>query len=76
MGAQPESTAPDGPLFEGSNWTFDTMDRVYDAVEDVALNDLGLDVYPNQIEIIASEQISCGKARCTARATWGWPMRS
>jgi spore cortex formation protein SpoVR/YcgB (stage V sporulation) len=57
MGAQPESTAPDGPLFEGSNWTFDTMDRVYDAVEDVALNDLGLDVYPNQIEIIASEQM-------------------
>ena len=28
-----------------------------DAIEDVALNDLGLDVYPNQIEIISSEQM-------------------
>ena len=33
------------------------MQRVYDAIEDIALNDLGLDVYPNQIEIISSEQM-------------------
>ena len=29
----------------------------YDAIEEIALNDLGLDVYPNQIEIISSEQM-------------------
>ncbi len=44
-------------LFEGSSWDFDTMRRTYDAIEDIALNDLGLDVYPNQIEILASEQM-------------------
>ena len=46
-----------GYLFEGSDWDFDTLKRTYDAIEDIALNDLGLDVYPNQIEIIAAEQM-------------------
>ncbi len=59
----PETPAPEnvaskpGYLFDGSNWTFDTMDRTYDAIRDIALNDLGLDVYSNQIEIISSEQM-------------------
>jgi spore cortex formation protein SpoVR/YcgB (stage V sporulation) len=44
-------------LFEGSDWTFETMGRTYDAIQEIALNDLGLDVYPNQIEIISSEQM-------------------
>ena len=44
-------------LFDGSDWDFDTLKRTYDAIEDIALNDLGLDVYPNQIEIIAAEQM-------------------
>ena len=45
------------PLFEGSEWTFDTLERTYRAIEEVALEDLGLDVYPNQIEVISSEQM-------------------
>jgi len=45
------------PLFEGADWDFDTLRRLYDAVEDVALRDLGLDVYPNQIEVISAEQM-------------------
>jgi len=45
------------PLFEGAEWDFDTLHRVYDAIEDIALNDLGLSVYPNQIEIISTEQM-------------------
>ncbi len=45
------------PLFEEALWGFETLKRTYDAIEDVALNDLGLDVYPNQIEIISSEQM-------------------
>ena len=44
-------------MFEGSEWTFDLMQRVYSAIEEVALKDLGLQVYPNQIEIISSEQM-------------------
>lgn len=45
------------PLFERSEWSFDLMSEVYDAIEDIAHNDLGLDTYPNQIEIISSEQM-------------------
>ena len=30
------------PLFESPDWTFDTMRRTYDAIEEVAANDLGL----------------------------------
>ncbi|MDJ0949858.1 MAG: SpoVR family protein [Alphaproteobacteria bacterium] len=55
-------------LFEDSDWNFDTMHRTYDAIQDVALNDLGLDIYPNQIEIISSEQM------LDAYASHGMPL--
>jgi len=45
------------PLFEGADWNFDTMRRTYDAIERVAVEDLGLDLYTNQVEIISSEQM-------------------
>ena len=48
---------PRKPLFESSEWTFDTLQRTHDAIQEVALEDLGLDVYPNQIEIISAEQM-------------------
>ena len=44
-------------LFEGSEWTFETMERCYGAIEEIAHEDLGLDTYPNQIEVITSEQM-------------------
>ena len=44
-------------LFTDSEWSFDRLKRAYDAIEDIALGDLGLDVYPNQIEIISTEQM-------------------
>jgi spore cortex formation protein SpoVR/YcgB (stage V sporulation) len=44
-------------LFEGREWNFDKLKRAYDAVAEIALEDLGLDVYPNQIEVITSEQM-------------------
>ncbi|MDX1400566.1 MAG: SpoVR family protein [Kiloniellales bacterium] len=44
-------------LFEGSEWTFDKMKRSYSAIEEIALKDLGLDVYSKQIEIITAEQM-------------------
>src|ERR687890_1519751 len=49
--------AADTPLFTGADWDFDTIRRLYDAVEETALRDLGLDVYPNQIEVISAEQM-------------------
>jgi len=55
-------------LFEGADWTFETMSKTYDAIEEVALEDLGLDVYPNQVEIISSEQM------LDAYASFGLPL--
>lgn len=44
-------------LFEGREWNFDTIKRTYDVIEEVAKGELGLDPYPNQIELITSEQM-------------------
>ena len=44
-------------LFEGADWEFDTLRRIHDAVERIARKDLQLDFFPNQIEIISSEQM-------------------
>ena len=45
------------PLFTGPNWDYSGLRRVYDAVERIALDELGLDVYPVQVEVITSEQM-------------------
>jgi stage V sporulation protein R len=45
------------PLFTEAEWNFAALDRVYRAIEEIALDDLKLDVYPNQIEVISSEQM-------------------
>src|SRR3989337_2990206 len=44
-------------LFHGSDWNFATLSRTYDAIKAIALEDLRLDIYPNQLEIISSEQM-------------------
>ena len=44
----------DRPLFEGAEWDFSVIQRAHDAIETIALKELGLDVYPNQIEVISS----------------------
>jgi stage V sporulation protein R len=50
-------TATGERLFQGADWDFLTLQRIHDACEDIALNQLGLDVYPNQIEVITAEQM-------------------
>ena len=45
------------PLFEGAEWDFDKIRRVNDAIEEIAVKELGLDTYPTQIEVITSEQM-------------------
>ena len=44
-------------LYTGTDWTFDKLYAVMDACEDIAVNDLGLNCYPNQLEIITVEQM-------------------
>jgi stage V sporulation protein R len=44
-------------LFEGADWDFPTLQRIVDACETIARSELGLDVYPNQIEVITAEQM-------------------
>jgi stage V sporulation protein R len=44
-------------LFEGKDWSFETLQNIHDAVEVVAKKELGLDTYPNQIEVITAEQM-------------------
>ena len=55
--AGPNIKKPVAHLFDGSDWDFDKMRRTYDAIEEIALNDLGLNVYPNQVEVISTEQM-------------------
>ena len=51
------TAATNTPLFEGGDWNFDLLRRIFDAVEGIALQDLKLDTYPNQIEVITAEQM-------------------
>ena len=44
-------------LYTGSDWNFDILQRIYDAVEQIAFGELKLNVYPNRIEVITSEQM-------------------
>jgi stage V sporulation protein R len=47
----------DRPLFEGADWEFATIQRTHEAIERIALDELGLDIYQNQIEVISVEQM-------------------
>ena len=44
-------------LFKGADWDFQVLQRIHDACEDIAKSELGLSVYPNQIEVITAEQM-------------------
>jgi len=46
-----------GRLFDGPDWDFGTLQRIHDACEQVARTELGLNIYPNQIEVITAEQM-------------------
>ena len=45
------------PLFTGPEWTFDLIEKSLGIVEDIGRKELGMDLYPNQVEIINSEQM-------------------
>lgn len=46
-----------GLLFDGADWDFDKVWRTYEAIETIADEELGLDLFPNQIEVITAEQM-------------------
>ncbi|MGF1463988.1 MAG: SpoVR family protein [Maricaulaceae bacterium] len=46
-----------GLLYETAEWDFSMLDHVYDAVNAIGVGEMGLEIYPNQIEIITSEQM-------------------
>jgi len=45
------------PVPTKQDWDFDGLRRAYDAIEKIALKELKLEVYPNQIEVITFEQM-------------------
>ena len=45
------------PLWTSSDWSFDRIQRIYAECETIAIKELGLSCYPNQLEIISSEQM-------------------
>lgn len=44
-------------LFEGSEWNFSMMQRMLETVERMGREDLGMNLYPNQVEVISSDQM-------------------
>lgn len=46
-----------GLMFSGSDWNFRLLSQAYDVIEVVAKEELGLDTYPVQMEVISSEQM-------------------
>ena len=45
------------PLFTGSDWDSSLINPTYETVEPIALQEMKLNIYPNQIEIISAEQM-------------------
>jgi stage V sporulation protein R len=41
----------------GADWDFRLLQEAYERIEEIALKELGLDIYPNQIEVITAEQM-------------------
>ncbi len=44
-------------LYSGADWDYRTLQRSYDAIERIGCEELGLEVYPNRIEVISAEQM-------------------
>lgn len=55
-------------LFAGADWDFALIQKIHDTVQDLAEREMGLDIYPSQIEVITSEQM------LDAYASTGMPL--
>lgn len=45
------------PLFTSGEWTLKDLDAIHEAVTEVGVGELGLELYRNRIEVISSEQM-------------------
>ena len=45
------------PLFTGADWDFNLVKDTYDAIHEIGVGEMGLDIYTNQIEVITAEQM-------------------
>ena len=55
--AHPVAAGNGQPLFDGPEWTFDLLKKAYDAIEKIGVGELGLNLFPNAIEVITAEQM-------------------
>ena len=55
-------------LYTGSDWDYPRIRRVYDAIERIAVDEMGLEPYASQIEVISSDQM------LDAYASMGMPL--
>jgi spore cortex formation protein SpoVR/YcgB (stage V sporulation) len=62
------ATADSRLLFNGPDWDFDLIRRVHEACGEIGIKEMGLDPYPNQIEVITVEQM------LDAYASTGMPL--
>jgi stage V sporulation protein R len=56
-GKKKAAGTPVKPLFEGAEWDFDLLKKIYTTCEQIGVEEMGLDIYPNQIEVITAEQM-------------------
>lgn len=45
------------PLFTDAEWTFRRIENTWKAIEEIGIREMGIDTYPNQFELISSEQM-------------------
>jgi stage V sporulation protein R len=58
MSTQPKVTVKaNRPLFDEAEWNFDLIKKTYDAIHEIGVGEMGLEIYPNQIEVITAEQM-------------------
>lgn len=55
-------------LYRGPDWDYRLVRRAFDAIERIAVDEMGLEPYPSQIEVISSEQM------LDAYASMGMPL--
>lgn len=44
-------------LYDGAEWDFALVNKTYDAIHEIGVGEMGLNIYPNQLEVIRSEQM-------------------
>ncbi|WP_018996676.1 SpoVR family protein [Hirschia maritima] len=63
-----DETSQNNLLFEEADWDAALIDKVYNAIDEIAIGEMKLEPYPSQIEVITSEQM------LDAYASTGMPL--